>query len=220
MSNPYSTGQPWEQPNLLYSQQLDQSYGVDSYPEHGQPQDQQRKQQPHYQGSYHYQHQQGPSTSSLQGALQVNQASSHSRSSSYNNGLSPPMSTSGPSYTNAGGAGYGNSPPVSNPSYRGNPTTTFTFGTTNLPPPTLSMAGPNEASAGSGAYMTDSPTLQESFAPGAVPPRPDRYYQSQANPPAPKSQSSAKRQRASNDEAKADESDSKTDAADKDKAKP
>ncbi|KAJ2922836.1 hypothetical protein H1R20_g14257, partial [Candolleomyces eurysporus] len=178
MSNPYTPNQPWDQSQMLFAQQnihLDQNYNMDPYTEQAQqrrqPQLPQQQQLPPYQGTFQYQQQQAPSgsgaphSSSLQGALQSNQASSHSRSSSYNS-LSPQLTQPSNSYGNHSNYSGIPNPPVSqaaNPSYRNN-THTFSFGTTNLPGSTLSMAGTDNIIPG-GAFMSGPPSaVQESFS--------------------------------------------------------
>lgn len=218
---------------MLYGPQtlhLDQSYNMDPYPEQQrrQPQLAQQQQQPPYQGSFHYQQQQAPSTagvshsSSLQGALQSNQASSHSRSSSYN-GISPPLNQTSNSYGNHSNYnGIPNAAPVSqapNPPYRNN-TQAFSFGATNIPGSSLSMTGSDNILPG-GAFMSSPPsTMQESFShsSGQRPDQATRHYQSTQTSTGGQP---AKRPRpGTQDDIVPEDSDSKAGGDSKDKAKP
>jgi hypothetical protein len=222
MSNPYSN-QQWGP--MLYGQQntqIDPNFIPDGYrgqpQQQGQPQRKQQQQPASYPTPYHYP-QQAPSaaipdsTSSLQGALQSNQATSHSRSSSYNSSLSPPNSATFGAH-NGGGYGLGNTPVNQTSSYPSS-SPGFNFGPTNLPAP-LSMTGP-DSSIGSGAFLTTSPRQDSYGILNAPRPNQSGLYQPNATPstlgPSPHS---AKRPR-SNDDPGAEDLDAKADpSADKD----
>lgn len=246
MSNPYSSGQQWDQQQILYGQQnlqLDPGFNPDSYQQQlRQQQQQQMNQSSHeqqqqlpaasqFQGPYHYPQQQAPSSnphssihsSSLQGALQQSpqQASSHSRSSSYTN-FSPTHYNNhmGGGYGVQGGAPVNQAPPAP---YRANNTQTFTFGTTNLPAP-LAMDAPDATIPG-GAFMTTSPQAIQDTYTLPNPKSQTRPNQRTSSQPTTKStQPSAKRQRPnSHDDANDEDIDAQNDPSDdKDpnKAKP
>lgn len=165
MANPYSN-QQWD----LYGQQnmqVDPNYTA----EYGGHPQRKQHQAPAFQSApYPYPQQQAPSTStlptsssSLQNALQTNQAASHSRSSSYNTNLSPPSSAAFAG-TN-GGYGFGNSP-VNQAATYSNSSPSFNFGPTNPPAP-LSMSVP-DSTFGSGAFYGASPSPQRPDSYGAL----------------------------------------------------